>query len=56
LRLIPEKNLFSPRKTMFTDPETQTNLEKLPGNFAVQRLPSGNNKIKKPVCNLKAGI
>jgi len=47
LRLIPEENLFSPRKTMFTDPETQTNLDKIPRKLAIQRLLSVNNKFNQ---------
>jgi hypothetical protein len=41
---------------MYSEPETQTSLEKIPVKLAVLRLPSAYNKINQPVCNLKAGI
>jgi len=47
LRLIPEKNLFSTRKTMLTDPKTQTNLDNIPRKLVIPRLLSANNKINQ---------
>jgi len=38
---------------MFTDPETQTNLDKIPRKLAIPRLLSANNKINQACMQFK---